>query len=169
MTIPPIVSEALARIVARRGGLKTPISLLVFAAVVFRAELAVYLAALSAFLIYERRISVAKFVTIGAISSLCSLGGHIVVHSLLVLIRALSRSAYHLGRLVFLADLADMARNARHYFQRRAGQKRRLGGMWCYTSIFVVEASARCLPSISISPTHCPGSSWWHCLWHYRA
>ena len=57
------------------------ICLLAFAAVVFRAELAVYLAALCGLLLYERRIALLDLISIGAMSSLGSLALTVLVDS----------------------------------------------------------------------------------------
>jgi alpha-1,6-mannosyltransferase len=87
------VTEALARMVTAGSSPKVPISLLAFGAVVFRAELAVYLAALSALMLYERRISISRLISLGAISSFTSLCASILFSVSLVFTWALASIA----------------------------------------------------------------------------
>jgi hypothetical protein len=67
-----IGNEALARLIRPRSSPDISIALLAFAAVVFRAELAVYLAALSLVLLLRSKIRFGRLVAVGVISSVCS-------------------------------------------------------------------------------------------------
>jgi hypothetical protein len=80
-----IGNEALARLIRPKSSPDISIALLAFAAVVFRAELAVYLAALSLVLLLRSKIRFGRLVAVGVISSVCSVCKYSPFTSLVVL------------------------------------------------------------------------------------
>ncbi|KAG8808272.1 dolichyl-P-Man:Man(7)GlcNAc(2)-PP-dolichol alpha-1,6-mannosyltransferase [Serendipita sp. 401] len=72
---------AFARLISNQADVTVPVSLLVLAAVVFRAELAVYVGILSLYLLLRTRTSLTKLVAVGLISGFTSLAITVSVDS----------------------------------------------------------------------------------------